>query len=79
MVRVTSVMMRYRRSMSLIRRPEHSSSQAEGTQTQHQVPVGFFCFLLGVSCGERVIFEQQILVEEFLFLSQLPDQSLISV
>lgn len=75
MVRVTSVMMRYRRSMSLIRRPEHSSSQAEGTQTQHQVPVGFFCFLLGVSRGEH----DQILVEEFLFFSQLPDQSLISV
>lgn len=71
MVRVTSVMMRYRRSMSLIRRPEHSSSQAEGTQTQHQVPVGFFLSFL-----ENMT---RYWLKDFLFLSQLPDQSLISV
>lgn len=75
MVRVTSVMMRYRRSMSLIRRPEHSSSQAEGTQTQHQVPVGFFLSFLVFPVENMT----RYWLKDFLFLSQLPDQSLISV
>lgn len=37
MVNVTSVMMRYSRSMSLINRPEHSSSQARDTGTKLDV------------------------------------------